>query len=161
MARKLKVDWQEDEQSLYKLYRQEKDPQNRTRLQALWLMCQGHCMRQVAEMIGVHYRTVQERIAWYRHGGVSEVLQHRHGGHGGPARRLTPAQEAELKAKAAHGEIRTIHDAVTWAKQVPGAHYSYWGMRWVFDRLALKKKVPRPKSPQASAPAQEAWKRGS
>lgn len=92
---------------------------------------------------------------------ISEVLQHRHGGHGGPERRLTPEQEAELKAKAVRGEIRTIHDAVTWAKQVHGVDYSYWGMRWVFDRLALKKKVPRPKSPQASAQAQEAWKKGS
>lgn len=161
MARKLRIDWQENEQTLYKLYRQEKDHQNRTRLQALWLMRQGHRMRQVAEMIGVHYRTVQEWIAWYRQGGVSEVVQHRHGGHSGPERRLTPEQEAELKAKAARGEIRTIHDAVTWAKQVHGVDYSYWGMRWVFDRLALKKKMPRPKSPQASAQAQEAWKRGS
>ena len=31
---------------------------------------------------------------------------------------------------------------------------------WVFYRLGLKKKVPRPKSPEASAQQQEAWKKG-
>jgi len=33
-------------------------------------------------------------------------------------------------------------------------------MRWVFDRLELKKKVPRRIVPQASAAEQEAWKKG-
>jgi transposase len=99
-------------------------------------------------------------VAWYRQGGVAEVLGHRHGGHGGQARRLTPEQEAALKAKAAAGEIRTIHQAVAWAKHTYQVEYSYWGMRWVFERLGLKAKVPRPQSPQASLPQQEAWKRG-
>jgi hypothetical protein len=33
-------------------------------------------------------------------------------------------------------------------------------MRHVFARLKLKKKVPRPKSPQASDEEQTAWKKG-
>jgi transposase len=36
--------------------------------------------------------------------------------------------------------------------------YTYWGMRGVFHRLALKNKVPRPISPKASEEIQEAWK---
>jgi transposase len=160
VARRLQIDWHEDEQTLYKLYKQEKDRQNRTRLQALWLLRQGRSMFEVATLVGVHYRTVQEWVAWYRLGGVTEVLRHRHGGHGGAERRLTPEQEAELKAKAAAGEIRTVQDAVDWAKTVHQVDYTYWGMRWVFARLELKKKVPRPKSPKASAEEQEAWKKG-
>ena len=160
MARPLRIDWLEDEQTLYQLYKQEQDHQNRTRLQALWLLRPGRSMKEVAGLVGVHYRTVQEWVAWYRQGGVDEVLQHRHGGHGGQERRLNEEQEAELKAKAEAGEIRTIHDGVEWAK-THGVAHTYWGMRWVFYRLGLKKKVPRPKAPQSSAEEQEVWKKGA
>jgi transposase len=160
MARPLRIDWQEDEQTLYELYKQEKDHQNRTRLQALWLLRPGRSMKEVAGLVGVHYRTVQEWVAWYRKGGVDKVLRHRHGGHGGQERWLNEEQEAELKAKAEAGEIRAIQDGVEWAKKTYGVEYTYWGMRWVFYRLDLRKKVPRPKSPQASAEQQEAWKKG-
>jgi transposase len=161
MARPFHIDWREDKQTLYELYKQEKDYQNRTRLHALWLLHQGHSMGEVAALVGVHYRTIQEWVAWYRQGGVAEVLGRRHGGHGGQARRLTDEQEAELEAKAVAGAIRTIQDGVEWARETYQVAYSYWGMRWVFDRLELKKKVPRPKSPQASAEEQEAWKKGA
>ncbi len=161
MARPFHIDWQEDEQTLYELYKQEKDPQHRTRLHALWLLRQDRPLRHVAELVGVHYRTLQAWVAWYRQGGVADVLQHRHGGHGGQVRRLTRVQEAELQAKAAAGEIRTIQDGVAWAQETYAVAYSYWGMRWVFDRLALRKKVPRPTSPQASADQQAAWKKGA
>lgn len=159
MARPLRIDWQEDEKTLYRLYKQEKDHQDRTRLQALWLLRPGRSMKEVADLIGVHYRTVQEWVAWYRRGGVAEVLRHRHGGHGGPERYLNKEQEAELRAKAEAGEIRTIQDGVEWAKTHDVA-YTYWGMRGVFGRLGLKNKVPRPKSPQTSDEEQEAWKKG-
>lgn len=161
MARRLQIDWQENEQTLYELYKQEKDHQNRTRLHALWLMHQGYSMRRVGALMGVHYRTVQEWVAWYRQGGVAEVLQHRHGGHGGQERRLRGEQEAELKAKASAGEIRTIQEGVEWARETHEVEYTYWGMRWVFDRLGLKQKVPRPRSPKASVEQQEAWKKGA
>jgi transposase len=159
MARKLQIDWQESEEELHQLYKQEKDHQNRTRLQALWLLRPGRTMKEVAGLVGVHHRTVQKWVAWYRKGGAAEVLQHRHGGHAGAESWLSEEQEAELKAKAEAGELRTIHDGVEWAKG-HGIEYTYWGMRSVFDRLGLKKKVPRRKAPQASAEEQEAWKKG-
>ena len=159
MARELQIEWHETENELFQLYRQEEDRQNRTRLQALWLLRPGRTMKEVAGLVGVHYRTVQEWVAWYRKGGVDEVLQHRHGGHGGQERRLSEEQEADLKAQAEAGEIRTIHDGVAWAK-AHGVDYTYWGMRWVFHRLGLRKKVPRQKAPQASAAEQEIWKKG-
>lgn len=159
MARPLQIDWREDEETLQHLYRQEKDHQDRTRLQALWLLRPGRSMKEVAELVGVHYRTVQEWVAWYRKGGVEELRRHRHGGHGGSEGYLSEEQEAELKAKAAAGEIRTIQDGVEWAK-THDVEYTYWGMRGVFVRLGLKKKVPRPKSGQTSDEEQEAWKKG-
>ena len=118
-------------------------------------------MKEVARIVGVHYRTLQEWVAWYRQGGVAEVLQHRHGGHGSKGSRLTSQQEDKLKEQACRGEFRTIGDAVAWVERTFGVQYTYWGMRWVFARLGLKKKVLRQIAPQASKEEQEAWKKGA
>jgi transposase len=157
---RLQVDWHEDEATLKRLYQEEKDHQNRTRLQALWYLRQGRTIGEVAELVGVHYRTVQEWVAWYRQDGIPEVLSHRHGGARPRKRKLTGVQEAGLRALAEAGEIGTIWDGVHWAKQEHGVTYTYWGMRGVFDRLKLRKKVPRQRSSKASAEQQEAWKKG-
>lgn len=103
---------------------------------------------------------MQGWIAWYRQGGLAEVLSRRHGGHSGPARRLSPTQKAELKAKAEAGEIRAIGEGVAWAAETHKVAYTYWGRRWVFARLGLRPKVPRPRSPKASEADQMAWKKG-
>ena len=157
---RLQVEWQEDEATLKKLYQQERDHQNRTRLQTLWYLRQGRTIGEAADLVGVHYRTVQDWVAWYRQGGIAEVLSHRHGGSRPQERRLTVEQEAELKALAEAGEIRTIWDGVHWAEEKHGVEYTYWGMRWVYYRLELRKKVPRQRNPKASDVQQEAWKKG-
>jgi hypothetical protein len=50
MARSLQVDWRKDEQTLYRLHTQEKDHQDRSCLQALWLLRPGRRMKQVADL---------------------------------------------------------------------------------------------------------------
>ncbi len=77
MARHLQVAWHEDEATLKERCVSEKDAQNRTRLQALWQLRQGRTIVEVAEMVGKHPRTIQDWIAWYRQGGVEEVLERR------------------------------------------------------------------------------------
>jgi transposase len=161
MARPFEVNWQDEEATLFKLYKQETDHQKRSRLQALWLLRGGHSLQEVTDSLGVHYRTVQRWVGWYRQGGLSEALAHRHGARGGPVARLSHDQEAELVSKAREGELRSIRDGVGWAEEEHDIHYSYWGMRQVYERLGLKKKVPRPTSPKASHEAQAAWKRGA
>ncbi len=160
MARNLQIEWQEDAETLSSLYRKEKDAQNRQRLHGLKLIRQGKSMAEAAEILGVHYRTVQEWVAWYRQGGTQAVLAHRHGGSRSHSRRLSDEQEAELKQKADAGEIGRIADGVQWAQEVHQVSYTYWGMRHVFARLGLRKKVPRPRHPKASETDQEAWKKG-
>lgn len=160
MARPLEVNWQDDEKTLYARYKQTTDSQNRTRLQALWLLRKGRTSQEVADIVGAHPTTVGRWVGWYRQGGLAEVLNHRHGGSGGKQSKLTSEQEAVLVEKAKAGELRTIWDGVGWAKKTYNVEYTYWGMRHVFGRLNLRKKVPRPKSPQASAEEQEAWKKG-
>lgn len=160
MAGKVHVEWQDSAERLERLYQEAKDVQNRTRLQALWLVRSGRSVTESAQIVGVHRTTVHNWLNWYENGGVEEVLTHRHGGSGGRESWLSSEQEAELVEKAKNGELRTIWDGVEWAKERHGIEYTYDGMRWVFDRLGLKKKVPRPTSPKASADAQAAWKKG-
>jgi len=112
------------------------------------------------ELVGKHPRTIQDWVAWYRQGGLAEVLRRRHGGQGGKQSWLTDEQMDELKAAASAGEVRCIQDGVQWAEERHGVTYTYWGMRGVFARLELRKKVPRPRNPQASVEQQEAWKKG-
>ena len=65
-----------------------------------------------------------------------------------------------MKAKAAEGAFRTIHDAVRWVRETFGVEYTYWGMRSLFNRLKIKRKVPRPRAVKADPEAQAAWKKG-
>ena len=160
MSRSLQVDWQHSEQTLKARYLKETDHQDRMRLHALWLTRKGRPMTEVAETMGVCYESVRRWVDWYRSGGVEEVLSRRHGGSGGRTPRLTEEQHEALRKKAERGELRTISDGVRWAREEAGVEYTYWGMRHVFERLDLKKNVPREQSPNADPEQQEAWKKG-
>jgi len=160
MARSLSIVWHEETSEFEALYKAEPDRQRRTRLHALWLVRLGHTVQSAASVVGIHLRTLQQWLSWYRQGGLSEVLAHRHGGHAGRCSPLSASEEAQLKTLAATGQIGSIWDGVAWAQEHCGVSYTYWGMRSVFARLGLKKKVPRPRSPQASDQAQQAWKKG-
>jgi transposase len=160
MTRRLQVEWQEDETALKKRYLAEKDAQNRTRLQALWQLRCGRTIEEAAAVVGKNPRTVQDWVAWYRQGGLAEVLRHRHGGHGGKVSRLTTAQLRGLYDAATAGEISRLQDGIRWAEEQHGVQYTYGGMRSVFGRIGLRQKVPRPRNPKARAEDQAAWKKG-
>ncbi len=159
-VKKLNIEWQEDETTLFRLYRAEPEAELRTRWHVLWLVRQGHSARQAARLVGVHLRTLRRWLAWYRQGGIAGLRGHRIGNWRGRTAYLTPEQEAELVAEAAKGTIPTVAVAMAWVKGHFGVSYTYWGMRSVFQRLKLKKKVPRPLAKKASLEAQEAWKKG-
>mgnify|MGYP002761297334 CR=1 FL=1 len=160
MGRRLRIDWEDTEQSLHDRYQQATDHQDRTRLQALWLLRKGRSLSDVSSVVGKCYETVRRWTEWYRSGGLEEVLSRRHGGSGGREPKLSEEEEQALIEKAREGELRTIWDGVEWARSEADTEYSYWGMRHVFDRLDLKKKVPRRQSPDADPEQQEAWKKG-
>ena len=160
MGRPLQVDWQDSENDLRARYLEETDHQDRTRLHALWLTRTGRPMSEVAEIVGVCYESVRRWVDWYRSGGLEEVLSRRHGGSGGREPRLSEEEEQALIEKACEGKLRTIWDGVEWARSEAGVEYTYWGMRHVFERLDLEKKVPRQQSPDADPAEQEAWKKG-
>jgi transposase len=159
-GRPLVVAWQEDAATLGRLYRGEPDAQIRPRLQALWLLRQGRSMGEVAAVVGVNYRTVQDWLAWYRRGGLSEVRRHRRAGKGRAAY-LSSEQQVQLVAQAAAGRFFTVADAVRWVVETFGITYTTKGMHRLLRRLGCRKKVPRPMNPKTSAEAQAAWKKGA
>jgi transposase len=142
-GRRLKVDWQDDEEELRRSYKAEPDPRVRSRLHALWLLRQGRSTSEVARLIGVHYRTVQDWIRWYRTGGVDEVRRHLLAGRQGRPSRLTKEQEAALVQWAKQQAVQNLADAQWWVEQTFGVRYTYWGMREVFKRLQIRKRLPR------------------
>lgn len=158
-GRPLVITWQDEAAALYARYRQETKRDLRPRWHALWLLRTGATAREAARVLGVHERSVQQWIAWYRAGGVAEVAAHRKAGKGSRAR-LTAAQQAALVAEAATGRFRTAAAAVGWVAEVFGATYTVSGMHQLLRRLHCKPKIPRPLAENADLEAQAAWKKG-
>src|SRR5579884_4299214 len=159
-GRHIVVEWQHTADELRKSWEREQVPAVRKRLHGLWLLRTGHRIGQVADVLGVHYRRVQEWIAWYRRDGLGSVLRRRRGGGRRRPSRLSAAEEAELIAEAATGRFHTIEDARRWVMERFQKTYTSFGMRSVFRRLRLGKKVPRPLAEKASEEVQAAWKKG-
>ncbi len=160
-GRRLRIAWQDDELTLWQRYRQEADPELRTRWHALWLLRQGRSVTAAAALVGVHRCPVQRWLAWYRQGGLAAVARHRQGGRQGRPPYLTAEQQAQLTAETAQGRIRMVGEAVRWVEQQFGVRYTEWGMRSLLHRLKISPKVPRPLAANADLAAQEAWKKGA
>lgn len=160
-GRPLVIDWRpEDEAATLKTaYLKERRPDVRPRLQALWLLRGGRGVRAVAQVVGVHERTVQRWVGWYRDGGVATVRAHRQAGRGQPSF-LTADQQAQLWEQAATGAFRTAAEAQQWVAHQFGARYRLGGIYALLGRLRIHPKVPRPVNPKADQTAQAAWKKG-
>ena len=158
-GRSLVIAWQDDAATLYARYRAETKPDLRPRWHALWLLRTGRTVREAARVLGVHERSVQQWVAWYRVGGLEAVAAHRKAGKGSRAR-LSGEQQAALLAEAATGRFRTAAEAVVWVRETCGAVYTISGMHQLLRRLRCRPKVPRPLAEKASPEDQEAWKKG-
>ena len=159
MERTLKLEWQETASELKKRYRKERNSERQTRLHAFWQLRMGKTLKEVAELVGIGYRTLQNWVAWYRHGGLAEVLKRikGHGNQGRPAN-LNALQQKALAAKVALGCFRTVWDAIQWVRDRWKVRYSYTGLHSRLKRLHCRPKVPRPRSVKADMEAQREWK---
>ena len=142
-----------------KRYREERNSELKIRLRTLWLLRLGKTLKEVVEIVGIGYRTLQRWVAWYRHGGLKEVLQciKAHGSQGRPAG-LNTLQQKVLAAKVALGYFRNIWDAIQWVQDRWKAQYSYSGLFKRLKKLNCRLKVPRPRSVKADVEAQNEWK---
>ena len=162
MGRRLQIEWHESESELKQLYQRERHPQRRTRLQSLWLLRQGQRIADVVRVIGVNYRTVQDWIAWYRQGGLAEVMRRVRGYQvSGQPSYLTPLRQRALVARVKLGDFKTVWEVMHWVEARWGIRYTYKGMWQVMSRLRLGPKVPRPQAEKAAPSAQERLKKGA
>ena len=125
------------------MYESERNGHRRARLKAMWLLRQGNTIGEVGQHVGVDYRTVQRWVAWYRTGGLSDLLD-RTPGHAAPGRpmRLDPEALAALRERADRGEFRTIWDAVDWVRETYGVSYTYTGMHALLHRTSGRDTSP-------------------
>jgi transposase len=158
MGRQLQLEWNETAIELKERYLQEAHPQRRTRLQALWHLRCGKPSSEVAAIVGIAYRTLQYWVAWYRGGGLPEVLRRVKGYGSGSVAKLTALQQRALVAKIALGLFRTISDVLQWVVDRWGIAYSYSGIHDRLQQLGCAPKEPRPQSANANPKQQEQWK---
>jgi transposase len=161
-GKRFAVEWEEadTESALKERYRAEPDAERRMRVQGLWLLRQGQHVTAVAAAVGVHWRTVEQWVDWYRHeGGVAGVLAHHQGGVG-RSPLLTAEQQEEVGQEVATGRFRTAAEIGTWIRDTYGVTYRPGGVYELLARLRCHPKVPRPLHEKADPQAQDAWKKG-
>ena len=161
IGRPFVVDWHPEDtpEALKAAYRAERDPMLRTRLHGLWLLRSGRQMGEVSSVVGVHYRTVQQWVSWYRKGGVGEVLSHRMKGLGQP-RFLSESQERELTEEVESGRFRTAGEIREFIESEYGVSYRPGSVYSLLARLGCSPRVPRGLHEKADVRAQESWKKG-
>ena len=162
MARpRFEMTWDEEDTAavLKAEYRREGRADRRPRLHGLWLLRTGRPVDETAAAVGVHRRTVDRWVAWYRAGGREGVLAHRQGGHGQP-RKLAAEQEAQLRDEIATGRFRSAAEVGVWITATFGVTYRPGGLDGLLRRLRAAPKVPRPRHEKADPAAQAAWRRG-
>jgi transposase len=150
---------EDDAAALKAAYGAERDAEVKPRLHALWLIRAGRRLGEVADVVGVDYRTVQRWVAWYRDGGLT-VVRARHMGGVGQAPRLTPEQQERVAREVATGRFRTAAEVRGWVAEAFRVTYTEGGMYSLLARLRLAPKVPRPVHERADPDAQDAWKKG-
>jgi transposase len=160
MGRHVEIKWQESEEELRQRYRQETNAQRRTRLHALWLLRQGKSISEVSKLVGVHYRTLQRWIAWYREGGIEAVLTRVTGHHAtGQPPKLTSLQRSVLRQRVASGAYRSVPEVVRWVEQYWGIRYTYQGMYSLLKRYQAALKRPDAELAHDEVHHQQ-WKKG-
>ena len=144
IGRPFRVDWSREDtpESLKATYLAEREVTLRTRLHGLWLLRSGRRLSEVASIVGVHYRTVQTWVGWYRDGGVDEVVSHKMGGRGTP-RYLSPEEEQKLTDQVSSGRFRTAGEIRDWVESEYGVSYRPGGVYGLLRRLGCSPKVPR------------------
>ena len=161
IGRPFRMAWHEQDtpEALKEACQSQRDVYIRTRLHALWLIRRGWQIKAAAEAVGVHCRSAQKWVGWYREGGLDELLSRRMGGVGQP-RFLSESQERRLVGEIGSGRFRTAGEIADWVESEYGVRFKGNSIYSVLERLGCSPKVPRPRHEKADLYAQERWKKG-
>ena len=157
IGRPLRIHWHDNDtpETLKESYQSQTDISVRTRVH---LLC-GWQIKAASEAVGVHYRSAQRWVEWYRDGGLNEVVSRKMGGVGQP-RFLSESQERRLVGEIGSGRFRTAGEIADWVESEYGVRFKGNSIYSVLERLGCSPKVPRPRHEKADLDAQRRWKKG-
>lgn len=135
-----------------------KDTMLHTRLHALWLLCSGRRMGELALVVRVHYRTPQRWASWYRTVGLNEVVSHKMKGLGQP-RSLSKFQERELTEELGSGRFRRGGEFREWIESEYGVSFRLRSVCSLLARLGCPPRVTRRLHEKAGLRAQGSWRK--
>ena len=140
-----------------RLYKQEKNPRFRERLQCLLLKDRGHTNTDVADMLQVVRETITEWLNLYQEGGLELLCRLETGGSDAF---LTPEQIAQLSAELDKNGFQTAKQVVAWVQEQFSVTYSERGMRDLLKRLGYTRQKAHLVPAQADVEAQAAFLKG-
>jgi transposase len=160
-GRPFQVEWQANDTvaTLKAAYQGEGEGAIRQRLHGLWLLRSGGRLQAVADALGVHYRTVQRGVGWYRQGGTAAVRARRIGGHGLPAF-LSAEAQTTVADRVATGQFRTAAEVGDGIAETYGVRYRPGGLASLRERWQCAPKVPRPVHEKADLAEQDRFTKG-
>jgi len=145
-GRPLEIEWQESTKELRSYYQTEDNIARRARLHAFWFLREGKSLKEVSELLSTSYRTLQRWVAWYRRGGLKEVLQRTPGGGPGKPAFLSTEQFEKLRQEVDTGRFYTAKEVANWIEQQWKVKYTTDGIYSIFRRMGITRKVPRKQS---------------
>lgn len=117
---------------IIKLRNAEKDARLHNRLSALLWLDDGFSRLQVAELLGLHHRTIKNWLKLFLRGGLDSLCSLLYKGDLG---KLSTAQQQQLKAQVATGRFKCAAEVCAWVLESFGLTYTPGGMRKVLNRL--------------------------
>ncbi len=147
-------------------YRACRDAKEGRRWHALWLVSQGRSAAEAAALVGLDASRVRQIVRRYNAEGPTSVADGHRVNPGGPAARLTAAQQDALRAALAGdppgGGTWTGPQVATWIDATLARDTPTWPqLGWVYlRRLGQTPQVPRPQHARAAtAQEQAAWQK--
>jgi transposase len=153
---------QEESHELEKLEKHHRYTHLFQRVRMLRLLKSGECsnLAEAAEALGYSWRQLQRWFAFYRQGGLQELLKSRVDERG-RKELVTPEAFEELQEAMKRGQIATISQAHRFLSE-RGIEYSHPdGVGQLLRRRKVKLKTGRPRHQRADLQEQEAFKKTS
>ena len=134
------------------------------RMLALALVLEGTSRTEAAQAAGMDRQTLRDWVHRYNEKGLAGLVD-RHGKFG-PARRLSPEQEAEVAAWVRSGPELAKHGVVRWrradlSREIEaqfGVVLAERSISGVLRRLGFRRLVPRPRHPGQDSAAQASFR---
>lgn len=143
--------------AISRLYKQEKNPRFRERLQCLLLKDRGHTNTDVADILQVVRETITDWLNLYQDGGLEALCRLETGGSDAY---LNAEQIAQLTAELDKNVFQTAKQVAAWVQEQFAVTYSERGMRDLLKRLGYTRQKAHLVPAQADVAAQASFLKG-